>query len=258
MSWKFPPEPIRPGQVVDTDNLNENFLTYTEELSGALNEHNFSIENGAPFTRDNLATDAAFHLHMSGPSSAPNPNDYNGRTGWLLIRRNDGWQTYTGDTGANTAGMGLKFNAVGSLCWICGSINIQAADVYNPEHVGGPARYDQQLGYGFNVAIQLNGVTLYESLVGSADSMNEFYNGDDGLGHKLKPASKANLDTPQCGGGVNGSTIAVAVDAIVEVPPGVQDVKIAVMSIKGRNSYGDGHAGAYISTRELFVLELLR
>ena len=192
------------------------------------------------------------------PSTAPNPNDYSDRTGWLAIRRQDGWQTYTGDTGNNTAGMGLRFNAVGSMCWICGSINIQAADVYNPEHAGGPARYDQQLGYGFNIAIQLNGVTLYESLVGSADSMNEFYNGDGGLGQKLVPSSAANLDTPQGGGGVNGTTIAVAVDAIVEVPPGVHDVKIAVMSINGNNRYGTDLPSAFISTRELFVLELLR
>ena len=255
MSWKFPPEPIRPGQVVDTDSLNENFLAYTEEVSGALNEHNFSIESGAPFTRDNLATDAAFRLHLSRPVEVPNINDYVDRTGWLPIRRQDGWQTYTGDTGANTTGMGLKFNAVGSLCWICVSITINAAPLYPAANA---TRYDQQLGYGFNVAIQLNGVTLYESLVGSADSMNEFYNGDGGLGHKLVPDAKANLDTPQCGGGVTGATISIAVDAIVEVPPGVQDVKIAIMSIKGRNSYGDGYASAYVSMRELLVLELLR
>lgn len=260
MSWKFPPEPLKSGQAVATDNLNDNFLTYTEELAGALNEHNFSIESGAPLTRDNLAKDAAFRLHLSRPDSIPSINDVDNKTNWLSVRMKDDWQTYTGTDGTNTLGMGVKFNAVGSLCWICGSLQLQVGDPYH--NASGDlvqdTRYDRQLGYGFNVAIQLDGVTIYESFLGSADSMNEFYSGDGKLGKRLKPTAKADLDTPQAGGGINGAAIAVVVDTIVDVPPGVHDVKIAVMSIKGNNSYGDGLPSAYIANRELFVLELIR
>ena len=258
MSWKFPPEPIKSGQSVATDALNDNFRVYTDELAGALNEHNFSIETGAPLTRENLAEDAAFRLHLSRPVEVPSINDFRVRSGWLAVRMKDDWQTYTGEDGTNILGMGVKFNAVGSLCWICGSLNLQVDDPYHTEASALGPRLDRQLGYGFNVAIQLDGVTIYESLLGSGDSMNEFYSGDGGKGKKLKTAAKANLDTPQCGGGVNGASIAVVVDTIVDVPPGVHDVKIAVMSIKGNNSYDDARPSAYISARELFVLELIR
>tara|TARA_R100000664_G_scaffold29022_1_gene40589 strand:- start:16746 stop:17531 length:786 start_codon:yes stop_codon:yes gene_type:complete len=261
MSWKYPPEPIRPGQVVSIDNLNENFLAYTEEITGTLNEHNFDVRDGTLLTRAQLASDAAFRLHTSRPLTGPHPNDFVDRTGWLSVRRRDGWQTYTDDDGANTLGMGLKFNAVGSLCWICGSINLHAGSPYTlsvDTALDANDRYDRQLGYGFNIAIQVDGVTVYESLLGSADSMNEFYNGPSGKAQKSKITANTDLDTPLAGGGVNGVGIAVVVDAIVDIPPGVHDVKIAVMSIKGNGHYGAGKPSAYISTRELFVLELIR
>jgi hypothetical protein len=260
MAWKYPPEPISAGQVVSIDNLNDNFLAYTEEVTGALNEHNFNTREGVPFKRTDLADNAAFHLHTSIPLTWASPNDFTNRTSWLLVRGRDGWQTYTSDDGSNQAGMGLKFNAVGSLCWICGSINLHAGTPYVGVHDpdGDDDRLDRQLGYGFNIAIQLDGVTIYESLLGSADSMNEFYNGPGGKAQKSAITANTDLDTPLAGGGVNGVGIAVVVDAIVDVPPGVHDVKIAVMSIKGNNRYGKNKPSAYISTRELFVLELIR
>lgn len=254
MSWKFPPEPIKAGQTVSTDSLNDNFIAYTDEFSGALNEHNFAIDTGAPLTRANLADDAAFRLHVSRPNLVGQLGAYTTKANWLAVRRKDDWQTYTNDDGSNTLGMGVKFNAVGSLCWICGSIQLQVGDPYSDA----VARYDRQLGHGFNVAIQVDGVTIYESLLGSADSMSEFYSGDGGLGTKLKTAAAADLDTPQAGGGINGHSISVVVDTIIDVPPGIHDVKIAVMSIKGNNSYGDDLPSAYIAGRELFVLEMIR
>ena len=257
MSWKFPPEPLKSGQAVATDNLNDNFLTYTEELAGALNEHNFAIDTGAPLTRDNLAKDAAFRLHLSRPNGI-NLNDFTLKSSWLAVRRKDDWQTFTNPDGSNKLGMGVDFNAVGSLCWICGSLQLQVGDPYLSTDTGGVADLDRQLGYGFNVAIQVDGVTVYESFLGSADSMNEFYSGDGARGKKLGPVDVARLDTPQAGGGINGHAIAVVVDTIIDVPPGLHDIKIAVMSIKGNNSYGGGKPSAYIANRELFVLELIR
>lgn len=261
MAWKYPPEPMKKGQVVSIDNVNENFLAYTEELTGTLNEHNFDTRDGALLERSQLATDAASRLHTSVPPLWANPNDFLDRTNWLAVRRKDGWQTYTGDDGSNTAGMGLKFNAVGSQCWILGSINLHAGSVYTfttDSVLDTDDRLDRQLGYGFNVAIQVDGVTVYESLLGSADSMNEFYNGAGGKAQISKIGAATSLDTPLAGGGINGVGMAVVVDAIVDVPPGVHDVRIAVMSIKGNNKYGVGKPSAYISTRELFVLELIR
>ena len=64
MAWKYPKYDIRNGYVVDVDPINDNFLTVVNEVSGALNEHNFEADSTA-LTRDQLAEDAAMHMHIS-------------------------------------------------------------------------------------------------------------------------------------------------------------------------------------------------
>jgi hypothetical protein len=260
MAWKYPPYPIRNDQVLGIDALNENFLGYTEELSGTLNEHNFSTKAGPLFDRTDLAKDVAHILHRSRPiDPMPHVNDYRDRDGWLTIRQMDGWQTFTGATGGNTRGMGMSINAQGGTCWICGSLNLHVGDIY--DSVTSAAN---QLGFGFNFAIQIDGNIVFESLLGSADSTNEFYNGHNGRAfHTSVTGTPARYNTPQCGGGVTATQLPVVVDAVIELAPGPHEIRIAVMNIRGQNKSGASENSgwgtkSYISARELFMLELVR
>ena len=265
MAWKYPPYPIKDGQVIGIDALNENFLGYTEELSGSLNEHNFSAKLGAPVARTALAADAAHIIHRSAPGQGegeaiPYVNDYVNRTNWLAVRQRDGWQSFTTDTGGNKRGMGLRMNAKGGACWICGSLNIHTGDIYDRL---GPSP-DKQLGFGYNIAIQIDGNVVFESILGSGDSTNEFYNGHNGRGAVIDTGGTgAKYNTPQAGGGVIAAQLPVVVDAVVELAPGPHDIRIVVMNIRGQSKSGTSTSAgwgpnAYISTRELFVLEMVR
>lgn len=265
MAWKYPPYPIKDGQVIGIDALNENFLGYTEELSGSLNEHNFSAKLGAPVARTALAADAAHIIHRSVPGGGddadaiPNVNDYVDRANWLTLRQRDGWQTFMSSTGTHVRGMGLRMNARGGMCWICGSINIHTGDIYDS---GTSAA--MQLGFGYNIAIQIDGNVVFESILGSGDSTNEFYNGHNGRAAVINTGGTgAKYNTPQAGGGVIAAQLPVVVDAVVELAPGPHDIRIVVMNIRGQGKSGtsanDGWGpNAYISTRELFVLEMVR
>ena len=270
MAWKYPPYPIKDGQVIGIDALNENFLGYTEELSGSLNEHNFSAKLGAPVARTALAADAAHIIHRSALgtgsvdddafSTIVSVNDYADKSNWLIVRQRDGWQSFMSSTGTHRRGMGLRMNAKGSMCWICGSLNIHTGDIY--DRLGSSP--DKQLGFGYNIAIQIDGNVVFESILGSGDSTNEFYNGHNGRAAVIATGGTgAKYNTPQAGGGVIAAQLPVVVDAVVELSPGPHDIRIVVMNIRGQGKSGtsanDGWGpNAYISTRELFVLEMVR
>ena len=103
---------------------------------------------------------------------------------------------------------------------------------------------------------------IAESLLGSGDSVAEFYNGPGGRAAKLKPTKRANLNTPQCGGGIAAARIPVVVDAVLNLTPGPHTLRLLVMNIRGRMRSGRAggtlNLSTYISTRELFALELTR
>ena len=56
MSWKYPKHRIKPADVVEIDDLNRDFSTFSEELDGGLNEHNWAKDS---FTRLDCADDVS-------------------------------------------------------------------------------------------------------------------------------------------------------------------------------------------------------
>jgi hypothetical protein len=46
MSWRYKMYSIQPEQVVTIDPINDNFVPFTDEFSGGLNEHNFPTATG--------------------------------------------------------------------------------------------------------------------------------------------------------------------------------------------------------------------
>lgn len=240
MAWRYPRYDVKSGAVIDIDGINENFLPAVEESSGALGEHNFSAETPV-VSRNQLAEDAAFILHTE--SSSPSVLDYTNKTGWAAIACADSWQTFT------ESGLSLDFVSAGGTTWICASFQLIAG---NNEAVV------NQKGFGFNVGLKIDGVTVFESVLGTGSSANEYYRGYKGRGFIVEPAHPDQLATPQCGGGLSGARLPVSIDTVVELSPGRHLIEVAVMNIRSSMETSPSDNKTYIATREIFALEMLR
>ena len=254
MAWRYPPQYIGPGYAVDPSAINEGLTAVAGEATGALNEHNFSTPDAPDkhfLSRSNLDEDAALRMHYTSSPDNTNPHAYPSKTNWVTIAAADGWQSFA------STGCTLDFMSLGGPAWLNASFNV---------HCGFDHPSIVQKGYGYNFALELDGVMLAESLLGSGDSVSEFYNGPNGRAARLVPTQRVHLNTPQGGGGIAAARIPVAVDAIVDLTPGPHTLRLLVMNIRGRMRGGNESGSAfrvvststYISTRELFALELVR
>lgn len=250
MAWRYPPQYIGRNYAVDNSPINEGLGVVVGEISGMLNEHNFNtpdVPDNHFLSRNDLTDDAALRLHYGSSPAGTEPVDYITKPNWVTISASDGWQSFT-DTGCT-----LDFLALGGPAWLNASFNV---------HCGNNERTIIQKGYGYNFALELDGIMIAESLLGSGDSVAEFYNGPGGRAAKLKPTKRAHLNTPQCGGGIAAARIPVVVDAVLNLTPGPHTLRLLVMNIRGRMRSGRAggtlNLSTYISTRELFALELTR
>jgi hypothetical protein len=238
MAWRYPVHDLATDYVVDIDPINDNFLAVTEEVSGYLNEHNFRADENM-ITRDELSKDAAFILHHSyfGVVSI---TDYNNRSGWVTIRAVDTWQTF------GVEGLSKTLLSSGGTLWICASLNA---------HAGTGDNMDAQKGYGWLFALKLNGVILNETILGTGDAQQEWYQGAIGA-----EPSDADFTNPQGGGGLSGARLPVVIDTVVEVPPGRHLIEVAILNIRGSMQSDPivPHTNTYVTNREIFILEMLR
>jgi hypothetical protein len=235
--------------------------------------------------RDKLATGASMRLHVSQHNGAHslarathleeyavlNPGStipwnvvIKPPSNWVALARMDTFQTF------DKVGLSKTFTAVGGNVWICASINIHTHDTdrlaYALAFPAGGADPDGELaaagytvpdvfdslatqkGFGFNVAIEVDGSIIYESLVGTGDLSNEYLQTDP---------DDADITSPQGGGGINGAMIPVVTDAIVTLTPGEHTVRVAIMDILATNRSGTVRP-TNIAGRSIFALELLR
>jgi hypothetical protein len=251
MAWRYPTYDLKTDYVVDISQINENFLSVVEEVSGLLNEHNFSAKDSAVLSRANLANNAAFTLHYSTPESpVPGVRDYGGKANWMLIQgKTDGWQTFStytppGGSERSAEGLSLEFVATGGMTWICASFNIHCGTGEVPEDP------DFQKGFGYLCALELDGVILNESLLGSGDlDQEEFARG---------ALNRAWKDIPLGGGGISAARLPIVLDTVVDLLPGRHVIKVAITNIRGRMWADADSSKTWISTRELFALELIR
>lgn len=251
MAWKYPKYDIASGYVIDVDPINDNFLPIVNEQSGALDEHNIAanvdgVESGV--LRRKLALDAAFTLHHSEKTASP--TDYTNKTGWLKISPSDDWQSWSSTTGTR-----LEFVSTGTTMWACASFQLICGfDATAP----GASTSDYQKGFGFNIALRLDGVIVYDSLLGSGDSSNEFYRGYNNRGGMLAPSAAKDLAIPQCGGGITGARLPITVDAVIDISPGEHTLELVVMNIRGHTRSTATDRFCYVATREIFALEMAR
>ena len=239
------------------------------------------VDNVSPtITRDSLANSGSMKLHVSQHNGAHSlatgyavvfaPGGGGPRrTGtviapdnWVALAKKDDFQTFA------QVGLGVTFTATGGPVWLCASINIHCHDLARYAFTTGSTTDEEeagllrdygyvcptivsslqgQKGYGFNVAIEVDGSIIYESLVGTGDISNEFYGTD--------PAD-TDITAPQGGGGINGAMIPVVTDAIVTLTPGQHTVRVAVMDIMASNRKAT--SPTFIAGRSIFALELLR
>ena len=252
MAWRYPKYDVKSGYVIDIDPINENFLPFVEESSGALNENNFDSDQ-ATLTRSQLAEDVAFTLHhaVPGASAMPSPTDYTNKNNWVTLPNNSDWQTST------KAGMTLNLVARGGTVWICGSFQLLCGTGNIATDSSGDFEAWQK-GFGFLAALKVDGVTINESLLGTGDSTNEYYRGYKNTGMIYIPTGAAAIAGPQAGGGISGARLPCVVDAVIELSPGPHTIEIAVMNIRGTMRSASTDRNSYIANRELFALEMLR
>lgn len=246
MAWRYPKYDIRSGYVVDTDVINDNFLPIADEVAGSLNEHNINSDQKV-LTRKQLSEDAAFVLHSTVPlaDKTPSPVDYSKNKHWDrgIIRTSDDWQTWDVD------GLSMTFETVGGTTWVCASGQITAG-------ANTPSGF--QKGFGYNVALMLDGVVIFDSLLGSGDTSTDFYRGYQNRGGNLSPSSTSDQSIPQGGGGLSAALLPFCVDAIVELAPGEHTVQLAVMNIRGTMRSEADNKETHLTGYELFALEMLR
>ena len=261
MSWRYKLYNVQPEQVVTIDPINDNFQPFIGELTGGLNEHNL---DAATFTVSEFADDMCLRLHLSRPAVADiigGTTGYNNPdgAGWVAIQSVDGWQSFTAD------GLYKSFVGRGGSTWICASFNIHCGTVSTTWPPGGAPQY-HQMGFGYLVALRINGAVLHETLLGSGDPSQDDFTADgftaaseDNQNNDKSPLARR----PQGGGGIAGARLPVVVDAVVDLLPGENTIEVVVMNIRG--SMGKFAAGnpdpdiTYIGgPRELIIMEMVR
>ena len=260
MSWRFKLYDIEPDHVVSIEPINENFQPFVEELSGGLNEHNFSA---SAFTLANFADDAALRLHQSIPTMADlgptagygNPD----AAGWVAIQAQDGWQAFGAD------GLRLAFTGRGGPAYLCASFNIHCG-TNSTAYLSLPKF--RQMGFGYLVALRVNGSVLHETILGSGDLSQDDFRSDEFSADANSPDRNSRdpiADKPQGGGGLAGARLPVVVDAVIDMLPGVNLVEVVVMNIRGSMQRAPSQGAesynsrlTFIGHRELFALEMVR
>ena len=254
MAWKYPKRPINDAYVIDIEPINDNLLSVVEESSGFLNEHNLT---GLVVSRADLPENISMSLKYTYHEGA-SPINNTGKN-WRTFSAAPFFQT------KNKAGLSITGTFRGGPVWICGSFTLHCHNkprAHFPKQ-GSPLGYFSNTenartkGFGYNVAIELDGAILPESLIGTGDQNMERYT-DSACDVIYTDASTALKINWKCagGGGINGAMNAVVVDAVIDVTPGRHTIRIALLDING--AAGIDPNTTAISTSELFALEMAR
>jgi len=266
MAWRYKLYDIQPEQVVTIDPINDNFSVFHSEVSGALNEHNFEA---GTFTREQFSDDAVFIAHRTRGGNGTSTRqaydrvvllgtlgriEFKADTDWAIIEAQDGWQSFTED------GLSQIITAKGGPSYIFASLNLHCGE--NRIYRDGVPMF-RSMGFGYLVALRVNGSVLNETILGSGDAGVDFF-GQKALTRKAVqwdndlPRVPDKLENPQGGGGLAGARLPVVVDAVVDLPAGENKVEVVVMNIKGTMVSSEFTRESFVGRRELAVLELVR
>ena len=252
MSWKYPLNTLKGTYVVDSVAINENFLGVVEETSGYLNEHNFAADPDRLIVSRKETLAPGYSLKLAYSRADVNSHYYETSDltpqkippNYVLISSSPSFQAFP------DKGLTLTFTSRGGPTWLCASFTLHNAAFSGLDKPASLISNSlaRAKGFGFNCALQLDGVILASSLVGTGDLTNENL-----ANRKNKDAGKM---FPQGGGGVQGAATAIVIDTVVDLEPGKHTVNVVIENIMGSNS--NGKDKPCISSRELFALELTR
>jgi hypothetical protein len=241
MGWRFPKHFIHDPQVIEMDDLNEDFRPFVEEASGALNEHNWKRD--AFDGRAQLADDVAVVLHNEVVEANSNANP-TVTANIMFVTSDIDWE--------DIEGLETTFTTTGGTYWVLASIQGHAP-IYKT-YVFGSLPANGRFGLQF--ALSLNAAVLAQSIVGSGDLMNDKIGSLDGA--VPKGAAFYCWQTT----GISSQAFSVVSEAIITVPPGTHTVKALVTPPQTHESNpaanNPGARTKFLATRELIVVELLR
>ena len=218
MSWK-----IQKYRPIDTDamdirDINENFYGYIDELSGGLNEHNFTA--GAFTGNERLTADAAMAAHQvlapGDPTSILSTETLAYKTQWEPV-----------SAAANvTTPLRKVIVATGGPVWVMASFQLVLSTSLNTS--------------GFQFVLALDGAPLFESLFGGGDLSND-------------EIVSTGLFT--YGPAVQGQYLPIVLEAYLDLTPGEYTLEVLTRSLMELNG-GVGSVG--VSVREFIVLDMFR
>jgi len=235
MSWKFPKHRPLNTDVMDTRDINETLLSFVDEASGELNEHNFlggMLTDGAEYADD--AGISVTHFHQADdPSWVSSPSVQNYPT--VRMEVHESWMplTFIPNIGPTPPQMEITFTTNGGPIWLISSFQAQLSSPTHP--------FTDAIGYCF--ALSVDGSILYESLFGGGDSNDEIQSLAGGLGTTMGPAT-------------NGMFIPIKLEAYVNLAPGTYEVRVEYRTLKSFNGTNPGLVGIF--SRELMAIELAR
>ncbi len=237
MSWKFPKHRPLNTDVMDTRDINETLMSFADEASGELNEHNFldgMLTDGAEYVED-AGISVTHYKQADDPSwVSTGPSVQNNAV--VKMEPNEAWAPLVGvpSVAPYPTQMKINFTTSGGPVWLISSFQAQLSA---PTPASSSA-----VGYCF--ALSIDGNILYESLFGGGDSNDEV---------------RSAVGITTSGPGTNGIFIPVKLEAYVNLAPGTYEARVeyrALQSIASSTPTPNTVIGLF--SRELMAIELVR
>ena len=259
MAYVFPKHSIRSNTPIDYEEINENFQDLIGEVSGSLNEHNFSgnafkenltdspIELVLCWYNANVVSDPGFDCgHLSAVFASTFSS-----AAFLEFSPSIHYQVATSNWYV-ISGLVQEIVASGGMYWILSSFQHDGRTKYLK---GSDEIQPFWNHYGALYALRVNGQIIHETITGGVHNNPVVAQGavEDGTS-SAKRVRNTNTgekvyDTPAIHG--DAGLFPVSLDFILDLPPGTHTIDV-VMQVIDHPQPGN----VSVSNRELIILEM--
>lgn len=227
MSWAHPKHLYTTGLVLDSQEWNENLAAFSAELSGRLNEHNWSIDALVGAQEDGLVEDGIIarisHDDSNGdPFLAPAENN--------VIPASTAWQEVKGTSNTYSVRGGK-------------ALLLQRIQLRGPDYTFSSNQpHSTRLQTGVQLAPMLNGVPRLEALVGGGDLSNDRTQVDlGGLAYVASHGWPFFGSAPA----IRAKHTGVVLSCLLELPPGKHTIALACRSLGPAPTSSSGTIGGF-------------
>lgn len=237
MSWAYPKHLYSSNLILDAQEWNENLAAFSAELSGRLNEHNWSTDTLANAQSEGLVEDgiiARISHNSSNLSPFLTPNST------FIIPVSTTWQEVQGTK--------RTYSVRGGKALLLQRIQLRGPDYTLHEN----EPYSTRLQTGVQLAPTLNGAPRLEALVGGGDLSN------DQTRISTSPyVSPFGWSYFGSGPAIRAKHTGVVLSCLLDLPPGKHTIALACRSLGPAPVSSDGSIGSYqqykISYSELLI-----